>query len=356
MAKKLFTTYRAPVDSFPVGEQNVGLLKPGRYNGFDTMITRGALDISIVHNSVIKKTQKDNTYSPNYGAILFGSGLILHDEDEIPLKVDSNSGNGNQRIDYVVVENTYQEISGGTPPIYSIIKGPSNGTEPTLSNPAKQVLIGKIYIIANGYLYTDLTYVPERVPLIGDMTYNMLTAIINNAVSVPNADTTRRGIVQQSTQVEVNEGTNNDKYVTPQGLHSKKASTVAEGIAQFASDTEMVEGNAANRMISAKQFRGNDRKKPLTSSYTLKASDVGTVFIGMATSTIEIYIPAGLPENIWWGFISVTCNIKINSSGGGVSVIAAPNKVAETKSLNSSILVESVSQNTYVVLGSLKNA
>ena len=356
MAKKLFTTYRAPVDSFPVGEQNVGLLKPGRYNGFDSMITRGALDISLTHKGVVKKTKKDNTYAQNYGVILFGSGLILHDEDEIQLRVDSNSGNGNVRVDYVIVENTYQEITGGAPPIYSIIKGPSNGTEPMLSNPAKQILIGKIYIAANGYLFTELTYVPERVPLIGDMTYDMLITIINNAVNVPNADTTRRGIVQQSTQVEVNEGTNNDKYVTPQGLHSKKASTAAEGIAQFASDTEMTEGTAANRMISAKQFRGNDRKKPLTSSYTLKASDVGTVFIGMGTNIIDVYIPAGLPANIWWGFISVTCNIRINSSGGGVSVIVAPNKTAETKALNSSILVESVSQNTYVVLGSLKNS
>ena len=34
MAQTRFTTWKAAVDSFPLGQQNIGFLRPGRYNGF----------------------------------------------------------------------------------------------------------------------------------------------------------------------------------------------------------------------------------------------------------------------------------------------------------------------------------
>ena len=356
MAKKLFTTYRAPVDSYPLGEQNIGLLKPGRYSGYDLMITRGALDISIKHSGTVRKTGKDNNYAPLYGAILFGSGIILHDEDNINLVVDSNSGNANVRTDFVIVENTYQEISGGTPPIYSIIKGPSDGTLPILPNPSKQILIGRIYIEGNGYLFTNLTYVPERAPLPGDITYQSIIQIVTQSINIPNASTTQRGIVQQSTQDEVNTGTEDTKYITPKGLHNKKADQNSEGIIRVAKDSEIIAGDATNLAINAKQFRGKDRKVSLDTSYTLKNEDVGKIFLGMGSSTIDIYIPNNLDfnSNLWWGFISVNCNIRISDSGGGVTLLKPAGKLAETKGLNCTMLLESLGSNKYVVAGTLK--
>ena len=45
MAQKIFTKYRDKVESFPLGEENIGILKPGRYTGFDLLSFSGTLII-----------------------------------------------------------------------------------------------------------------------------------------------------------------------------------------------------------------------------------------------------------------------------------------------------------------------
>jgi hypothetical protein len=143
--QKVFTSWRAATESFPLGEQQVGLLKPGRYSGYDLLTSNGGgLGVYINHSTRVLKTKTDNTFAPTFGAIMMPTGIIIHDDSELSFVLASNFGNSNERIDYLICENIYQEVEGGTPGIYSIIQGPNNGNEPNLTNPEKQVLIGKI--------------------------------------------------------------------------------------------------------------------------------------------------------------------------------------------------------------------
>lgn len=355
MAKKLFTTFKAAVDSFPQGEQNVGLLKPGRYSGFDNIITRGALDISITHSGLIKKTGKDNNYAPNFGALMFGTGLILHDDDHIELTIASNSGNASPRVDYIIAENTYQEVQGGTPIIYSVIQGPAGGGEPTLPNPQKQVLIGRIIIAANGYLFTNLTYEPSRTPLPGDLTYAALTTIINQVVNIPVADTTKKGISERATQVEVNDGADDERYITPKGLHNKKATQTTEGIVRMATDVEVINGDEENVAVSAKQFRGKGNKVSLSSNYVLTKNDNGKIFVGNGSTQIVVTVPIGLGTNFHAGFIWGSSSIKL-VAGSGVALKVFAGKLMEIKDQSTPILLEAdTSENSYFVMGNLKS-
>lgn len=355
MAKKLFTTFKAAVDSFPQGEQNVGLLKPGRYSGFDNIITRGALDISITHSGLVKKTGKDNNYAPNFGALMFGTGSILHDDDHVELTIASNSGNVNPRTDYIIAENTYQEVQGGTPIIYSVIQGPSNGDEPTLPNPQKQVLIGKVIITANGYLFTNLIYEPAKTPLPGDLTYAALTTIINQVVNIPVADTTKKGISERATQLEVNDGTDDERHVTSKGLHNKKATQTTEGIVRMATDAEVRDGEAENLAISAKQFRGKGNKVTLTSNYVLTSNDNGKIFVGNGSTQIVITVPTGLGVNFHAGFIWGSSSIKL-VAGSGVTLKVVAGRLMEIKDQSTPMLLEAdTSENSYFVMGNLKS-
>lgn len=353
---KTFTNFRAAVDSFPLGEKYVGLLKPGRYSGFDTLTTRGALDISIGHSGKLKKTGTDNNYAPNYGALMFSTGTIYHSDEVVQLQVQGNSGNPSPRIDFVIAENSYQEIQGGTPVIFSIIQGAMGGTEPVLSNPAKQVHVGTIKIVANGYLYTDITYTPKVAPLLGDVTYNEFSTMINQYVNIPVADETKRGIARTGTQVEVNDGIEALAYVTPKTLHSKKATQTKEGIVRMATDTEILEGSATNLPVSAKQFRGKDRKVDLTADYILKPEDIGVVFINKGAGLIEISVPPSLGENVFFGFLAMNGNIKLKTVSGNVSISAQANKLLQTNGLNTGMLLESVGTDAYILIGNLKNS
>lgn len=354
MAKKFFTNFKAAVDSFPLGEQKTGFMKPGRYNGYDTMSTNGALNIIITHSGLLKKTGKDNNFLPNFGALMFPTGQILHDEDQIPLVIDGNSGNNNVRTDLIIVEHTYQEVSGGTPVSYSVIKGPNNGTVPTLTNPQKQVLIGKVTITPNGYLFTDITYIPELSPLPGDITYNVLTQYINQVVNIPIADESTLGISRRAGLSEVIVGLNDTAHVTPLKLHNKIASTTERGLVQRATDTEVLNGDEDTKYVTSKQLRGKGLKVALTGNYTLNANDHGKIFINNSGNLISITVPTGLGTNVHFGFIAGLNNISIVGNSG-VVIRLPSNKLAETKGLNTAILLESNSvANEYFLLGSLK--
>ena len=63
MNSKVFTQFRDPVNSYPLGEMNLGVFRPGRYSGFDTM-TGSSLSINITHSGRIKKS------SPTVGGVI----------------------------------------------------------------------------------------------------------------------------------------------------------------------------------------------------------------------------------------------------------------------------------------------
>lgn len=252
MAQKIFTTFRAAVESFPLGEQNVGLFKPGRYSGFDVMeqSLSGGLSIEIKHSGTINKTQNDGNQAPAYGSILMPTGIIIHDDETLKFNVQSNTGNLNQRIDWLICENEYQAVEGGTPAFYSIIQGPNDGTEPVIPDTTKQILIGKLKIEAGSSSYTGLTYEPSIANLPGDLTYQQLTNIINNVVVFPDATNTIKGIAMLATFAELEAGVITNKIVTPYTLAQLLANETRKGLSRKASSADISAGTDNDSFVT----------------------------------------------------------------------------------------------------------
>jgi hypothetical protein len=252
MAQKIFTTFRAAVESFPLGEQNVGLFKPGRYSGFDTMdqSLSGGLSIEISHSGAINKTQSDGNQAPSYGSILMPTGIIIHDDETLNFNIQSNAGNLNPRIDWLICENEYQAVEGGTPAFYSIIQGPGDGTPPVIPDPTKQILLGTITIEPGSSSYTGLTYTPSLANLPGDLTYEQLTNIINNVVVFPDATNTLKGIAMLATFAELEAGVITNKIVTPFILGQLIANETRKGLSRKASNADINTGTDNDSFVT----------------------------------------------------------------------------------------------------------
>lgn len=164
--QKRFINYKASVDSFPIAEKNIGVLKPGRYNGYDTIASAGGQDVSIGHSGSIRKTNNDGTDGSEFGALVMPTGIIIHDTDNVLVTFEGNP-NATARRDLVICEHDYQEIEGGNEATYSIVKGPTNGNLPSLPDPSKQVILGVLTV--TGSQFSDVEYTPQVVNLPGDI-------------------------------------------------------------------------------------------------------------------------------------------------------------------------------------------
>lgn len=176
MTTKVFTNFRAPVNSYPLGEMNLGLMRPGRYSGFDVM-TGASLSIKIGHSGIIKKSSPSvsGTISETiFGALFMPNGCTIQNETEpgegVDFIIDNNTGNANPRHDLLVCEHEYVQVEGGIVPVYLVQKGANDGSTPALAIPKKQVIIGIITIAPNGNSFGALTYVKSPVPIPGDNT------------------------------------------------------------------------------------------------------------------------------------------------------------------------------------------
>lgn len=244
MATTLFTTYRAPVDSFPNGQRDIGMHKAGRYNGFDLLQSGGGLNLILSHTDKVQKTSITNTTMPVFGSILFKSGIVAHVEDNINLVIETNSGNSVERNDIIIAENIYQEIQGGTPITYSIVKGPNNSAAiPTVPNPNTQVILGVLKIAANGFQFSDITYTPSYPALPGDMTYEVLATIINSSAQVPSATTTVEGKTRYATNQEAEAKILGNAALTPANLSDFQATPTFTGLVRRATAINITGGS-----------------------------------------------------------------------------------------------------------------
>jgi hypothetical protein len=176
METKVFTNFRAPVNSYPLGEMNLGIFTPGRYSGFD-VLSGASLTIKISHSGIIKKSTPSvgGVISEIiFGTLLMPNGCTIQSElaggEGHEFIIDNNLGNANPRYDLVVCEHEYVQISGGVAPIFLIQKGANDGLVPALAIPKKQVIVGIIRIDANGNAFGSLEYTKSPVPLLGDQT------------------------------------------------------------------------------------------------------------------------------------------------------------------------------------------
>ncbi|MAO08034.1 MAG: hypothetical protein CL596_04905 [Alteromonas sp.] len=206
MAQKRFTTYRAAVESFPLGEQHIGILIPARYKGYDSMTTPDNKDIIISHSDIIRKTDNQGETVDNYGVLLMPTGIVIHEEGSISITMpnDTQPGPTDSKIKkfLLVCEHNYQQVVGGVEASYFFIASNSFGESvPNLSDNTKQIAVG---IITKNYTENSLSYEPIKTPLIGDTTnqdlYNRIKDFINipDVPEIPNIGEIVKNIIQKN--------------------------------------------------------------------------------------------------------------------------------------------------------------
>lgn len=323
MAQTRFTTYKATVESFPLGLQHIGLIKPGRYNGYDVMESTSGLNIRLTHSGQIRKTLVDGTADNNFGALVMPTGMVIHDNDNVVLAVSSNQGNSNIRYDYVICEHNYQQVQGGTLATYSIIQGPTDGNQPSLTDGKKQIILGVIEVAANGDSYADLTYKVATTPLPGDMDPADLFEYINSLVTQIVAGNSG----ETNTASNVGTGVSLFKEKTGEDLIFRKLKSPDSsiGITESSSGEEVeLKVQPINDIIN------------VTGSLTLTAEHNGKIlrFTQLATA-VTLTIPVDLPLGFAVAFFQDNANAPTND-GITPYIFGVPNLtiVADTVKVN----------------------
>jgi uncharacterized protein (UPF0254 family) len=176
MAEERYTEWKASVTSWELRHALIGLLEPGRYRGFDTIISNGTPGTGVIPLKVtntatgLQKTQDDNTLTTNlFAMLLTRQGVIIHTDTNPELDIDDNIGNVSIRYDYLIAEYEWVKAIGGQAMSVSILKGPlANPTLPTLTNPEKTVILGTFELAPAAAVVGDITYTPAAVPSLGN--------------------------------------------------------------------------------------------------------------------------------------------------------------------------------------------
>lgn len=168
MAQHRFIKYQDPITSFEANEKYAGIIEPSLYRGFDNITNRSALNITIGHALTGEVfTTKSETQTPPRGIWVSKQGVIIKEDAPITLLLTSNLNNY-ERWDILVAEHVHDELNpGGLPATYHIIPG-GNQTEPTLPNPAIQVVLGRIRVPANATSSTAVVWERRKIPQLGN--------------------------------------------------------------------------------------------------------------------------------------------------------------------------------------------
>jgi hypothetical protein len=287
---KVFTKFRDPVNSYPLGEMTLGMAKPGRYSGFDVLEERTGLEIKINHGGLLKKSsvsESDIVTEITFGCLLTPNGSVIHNENNgvdngVDLTIDHNIGNANIRYDLVVCEHEYIQVVGGQPPSYFIQKGNNLGDVPVLANPEKQIVIGVISITGEGYQFTDLSYIKSAIPLPGDSDISdYLTAL-----GIPHASESQRGIIELLTEAEAldNPSDVNDadhvRALTLRMLLKRTATSIRTGVSRLATLTKLSLGTDTTDTVTSADLRrwsGVAKKTQVSANFSItNTADTGT--------------------------------------------------------------------------------
>lgn len=166
MTQVRFHNYKRPVVSFDENQRLMGIIKSGRYAGFDTMTNVSGLSFEIAHTKTgVIKSKVDLTQTPRIGVIVTPQGTIINEDANLALSVDTNAGNANIRVDLIVYTHNHVIASGGAAATVSIIKGALGSfTKPALPSPAIQTVIGMLLIPANAANLNTATYLAATHP------------------------------------------------------------------------------------------------------------------------------------------------------------------------------------------------
>ena len=176
MAQKQFTTYQADILSFELREAMLGIAKPGRYQGWTTMVSNGSPsggNIPVTFNHGTPGFKKGShevppVLSSPLGIAISTQGTIIHDDTSLNKNIAIN-GVASIRWDILYMEHVYSDIAGANNAIFGIQQGTAGSGVPTFLNPEKRIIIGLVKIAANGSVFSSLTYYPKQtIDMFGD--------------------------------------------------------------------------------------------------------------------------------------------------------------------------------------------
>jgi hypothetical protein len=253
MAQKQFTNYQDDILSFDLREAMLGVLKPGRYCGFDTATHvstgSGIINIHLSHaGSGIQKGSKANppVLGNKTGVAVTTQGVIIHDNaTDIDVAIDDGSGNGGStRYDVIYLEHIYLDgTPGDNPATYGIKKGTPGAGIPSLTSPNKQVGL-MVITIPNGsttfgalgfakiqYELGDLSLLTVVTAMLGSLTGYSEENYITDGESVTNSlNELDMHLKDASDAIGLLQATKLDDWATPDDNTDLNASSSKHGL------------------------------------------------------------------------------------------------------------------------------
>jgi len=149
MAQKRIFEFEADDSTFEINQRYSELIKPGLYHGFDAQLNTG-LNLVLEHTtSGVVTVDEDELYTDPKGVYITKQGVTIKEDESIVIPIDV--GGSLPRIDLIVAEHIYLQVTGGQPSIYSVIKGTPSATPvpPSLTTERRQLILGMLYVPAN---------------------------------------------------------------------------------------------------------------------------------------------------------------------------------------------------------------
>jgi len=127
MDLKQFTTYQGDLSSFDLMNSKIGLMKPGRYSGFNEITNTGILAYTISHDTnFYRSVDKVGGTRSNFGTFIFQTGQVYQDNDSVDIVIPATP-NIPFRFDALVASVTYSEDVNGNTISYQILDNAFTG-------------------------------------------------------------------------------------------------------------------------------------------------------------------------------------------------------------------------------------
>lgn len=386
--KRVFFNFQDPVNSYPLNERGVGLLKPGRYKGYSKATKEYSGIYKITHDKTNRistvesvssesllekfarevnpniegKVLSDKSVVLNYGVCVMPTGVVVHDTDDIRVNITQNNLS-DTRFDLLVINHEYINIAGGASPTYEVVVGTTPGSLPTLPSQDKKIALG-IFEVPKGDLSTvTVKYKPLVSPQLGDIGLEELANIILGKFDISDATTDNKGIVRLTTIDEAKNEGNSSLALTPEGFYNNKAQANKYGVTLLSSAADLTSTTTpaisnksvtVGNIVSELPKMNNNVVRLTSATYTLKPEDNGKIFFGAANAntTIIVTVPTGLPSSYHVGFLYGISNIQVNAQS--TTIIKKTNSSTKMVEVGSAMLLNSTGlQNEYILTGDL---
>lgn len=203
-----------------------------------------------------------DTYEILYGAF----GNAVHPNDNIILSGMESTG-GNIKDGYAVIKGEVLPFIGGANTGTIILKEEvvDAAYNDNLQDPS-QITNYPTYFTR--YLTTGNP--GEGVADWPFSTFKRLKSLIDISDAVEQATTTRKGIIELATQTEVNNGTDNQRAVTPTTLANRTATESRKGVIEIATQAEVDAGTDDSRAVTPAKLAGRKYGKIIKSGFITK--------------------------------------------------------------------------------------